>query len=97
MNKIRECATAIRTKLPVIKILLFGSSARGETTENSDADFLVILKDNHGLTHPCYEAKLAVAKAKTGIPNDIVIITESEEHNPNSYFIKEALKEGIVL
>jgi len=97
MEQIKSCADAIRAKLPVVKIILFGSSARGDTTQDSDADLLVVLKDNHGLKRPRYEATLAVAKARTGVPTDILVITEKASRSPHSPIIEDALKEGILV
>ena len=96
-SQIKACADAIREKLPVIKILLFGSSARGDTTEGSDADFLIVLPDNHGVERPCFEAKLALAKAKTGVPSDIIVITEQEEMCSASPLIEDALRERLLV
>ena len=72
-EQITACTDAIRAKLPVVKIIMVGSSARGTTTEGSDLDLLVVLSDDHGLESPGYEASLALAKADAGVPTDIVV------------------------
>ena len=96
-DKIVACANAIRGRLPALRVLVFGSVARGQATEDSDVDFLVVLPDAHGVERPCFEAKLAIANAETGIPTDVVVITEGEAVNPSSTFIEDALREGILI
>ena len=39
---LQEVAVAIRAKLPIDKIILFGSKARGDGREDSDADLLIL-------------------------------------------------------
>ena len=95
--KIAACADAIRRRLPALKILVFGSVARGQANEDSDLDFLVVLPDAHGIAHPCFEAKLAIMAAKVGVPTDVVVITEAEASNPSNPFIEAALREGILI
>ena len=93
-HQIRACADAIRARMPVTAIWLFGSSARGGATEDSDIDLLVVLPDGHGIARPCFEAKLAIARAHTGVPTDVVVITEEEAAAPSSPLIEDALREG---
>lgn len=95
MAQILACANAIRERLPVKQVWLFGSVARGEATEDSDVDLLVVLPNDHGIERPCLQAKLAITRAKTGLPTDVVVITEGEAANPSSTFIEDALREGI--
>ena len=94
-DQIRACADAIRQKLPVREIWFFGYSVRGEACKDSDIDFLVVLPDGHGIERPCFEAKLAIAKAHSGVPCDVLVIPEGEVNNPTSSLIKTALKEGV--
>ena len=93
-RQIRACADAIQERMAARQIWLFGSAARGESTEDSDIDLLVVLPENHGFERPCFEAKLAIAKAKTGVPTDVVIITEGEANAPSSPLIENAMREG---
>jgi hypothetical protein len=62
--------------------------------EGSDVDLIVVLPDDHGIERPCFEAKLAIAKARPGVPTDVVVITESQATLPPDPFIEEALHEG---
>ena len=46
LEEIKEISQPVFEKYPTIKeAYLFGSYARGEATENSDLDFMIVLKD----------------------------------------------------
>jgi predicted nucleotidyltransferase len=93
-DQIHACADAIRERMPAKEIWLFGSAARGEATEDSDVDLLVVLPGGHGIARPCFEAKLAIARARTGVPTDVVVIAEDEVAAPSSPLVADALREG---
>ena len=78
-----------------LRIVLFGSAARGEMGEDSDLDVLVIMPDG---TH---RRKIAQAIYRHmwgfGFAKDIVVVTESDiqEYGDNpSMILKTALEEG---
>ncbi len=85
----------------VVKILLFGSRARGTARHDSDWDFLVIV-DKEMSFNEKWEIIDAIKLdlAKMGIPNDIIIKSEKEieliqnDVGRISYY---ALKEGVEL
>lgn len=57
-----------------VKILLFGSRARGDAGPDSDYDFLVVereLKDKHGEM-----IKLRRALRPLGVPCDVLVVSE---------------------
>lgn len=43
---LQEVGTALRAKLPIDKIILFGSKARGDDRKDSDADLLILTSRN---------------------------------------------------
>lgn len=58
------------------RIILFGSFARGEATDDSDVDLLVVVpevEDRRGL-----RVRMRRALAGMGLPKDIVLLTECE-------------------
>ena len=78
-----------------LRIILFGSTARGEMRPNSDLDTLVIMPDGSHrgeTTQEIYRHLWGLGFAK-----DIVVVTESDiqEHAANpSLVVKEALETG---
>jgi len=78
-----------------LRIILFGSAARGEMGANSDLDVLVVMPDG---TH---RRQIAQAIYRHmwgfGVAKDIVVVTESDlqEYGTNpSMILKSALEEG---
>jgi predicted nucleotidyltransferase len=84
--------------LKVVKIILFGSRAKGNQKEDSDWDFLVIIdKDLDRNTKLDIIAKIKRELALLKIPNDIIInsIREFEEKKENvGYIAYYASREG---
>jgi predicted nucleotidyltransferase len=85
--------------VPIWAITLFGSVARGETTIHSDADFLVVTKDE--VESPRKES-VRIRKALSGVsmPMDILVISEKrlrELGNQPGLVYREALRSGRVV
>jgi len=85
--------------LKVLKIILFGSRARGDFKEDSDWDFFVVIDKKLNFNEKwdiIDEIKIKLAKLK--FPNDIIIKSEEEvmENKDDvgriTYYV---LKEGI--
>jgi len=78
-----------------LRIILFGSAARGTFGPHSDLDILVVMPDG---THRRHTAqRLYRALFGLGVPKDVVVVTESdvENHGSNpSLVIAPALQEG---
>ncbi len=78
-----------------LRIVLFGSAARGEMGLHSDLDVLVVMPDG---THRRRTAQEIYRRMwGLGFAKDIVVVTESDirEHGSNPYLIiKNALEEG---
>ncbi len=78
-----------------LRIVLFGSAARGEMGRHSDLDVLVVMPDG---THRRRTAQEIYRRMwGLGFAKDIVVVTESDirEHGSNPYLIiKNALEEG---
>ncbi len=75
-NIIREATRRIVSIANPLTVLLFGSAARGETTPDSDLDFLVIVKP------PVQRRKLAqrIYRNLHGLPVavDVIVVTSED-------------------
>ena len=88
----------IRRQFDPLRIILFGSWARGQAHPNSDLDLLVVLprvEDKRRTT-------LAIMRALNGLPisKDIVVTTPEEiaaRGNAVGHVLRPALREGQVL
>ncbi|MBN2890926.1 MAG: nucleotidyltransferase domain-containing protein [Bacteroidales bacterium] len=84
---------------PTCIILLFGSRARNEYTEDSDYDLLIITNNELSIQEKReYKAKIRKLLAKAKIPADILIQSNTEIETKKlitGHIVKQALKEGI--
>jgi len=84
----------------VSRIILFGSHAKGTSSEDSDFDYLIVFKDDYdwklkkSVQDLIYEIDL-----KYEIVTDIKTISEKEltTYKGSQPFIQSALSEGVVL
>ncbi len=80
--------------VPPLRIILFGSAARGQMGPDSDLDVLVVVP---GGTHVGRAVEDIYMKVGLGVPKDVVVITESDArvHADNPCLVVHwALKEG---
>ena len=78
-----------------LRIILFGSSARGDRQSESDLDILIVVKDGVHRRHLAQEIYLSLSGL--GVAKDIVVVTESDvrEHRDEpSLILFPALREG---
>ena len=90
-----EAVRRILVVIQPIRIILFGSAARGSMGPNSDLDFLIVMPDG---VHRRKIAQLASrALFDLGTSKDIVVVTEGDVRNYGanpSLVIAPALEEG---
>ena len=80
----RRAVEALRAKLPVREVWLFGSHAEGTANEHSDVDLFVVLEDGHGMKDPwgaCYDA-LDGIRPNPRRDLDVCTLDESYWHHP---------------
>lgn len=97
-EKLQEIVRRIVEVANPVKVVLFGSAARGQMSRHSDADFLVVVEppvDRHRVTGDIYMSMRGLDQ-----PLDVVMFTteEVEEYGDRPYYvIHPALKEGKVV
>ena len=97
-KQLKELARHIRRALDPDRIVLFGSYARGDATENSDVDLLVVARSS--LPKPKRSAPLYSLLRDYPFSKDIVVYTPEEVEDYRhlrASLIHRALAEGIVL
>ena len=72
-----RAVAALRAKLPVREVWLFGSQAEGTANRHSDYDLMVVLPDDHGVRRPNLESYSAVREIADTTATDVMAITES--------------------
>lgn len=88
-----------KRKIKVLKIILFGSRAKGNYNAHSDWDFFVIINKKISFIEKWNIIdEIKIKLAKLGIPNDIILKSEKEVEETKddvgriTYYI---LKEGV--
>ena len=72
-------AEIVRRLVPALepeRIYLFGSRARGDATEDSDYDIMVVVRERVG-AGPAMEIEAQRALAGLGVPKDVVVMTRT--------------------
>ena len=97
LNDIREIVQQIVERFRPQKVILFGSYAQGNPTQDSDVDLLIIMETNDQALH-------AAARISAGIdhpfPLDILVFRPSElkaSLERKGVFATEVVAKGIVL
>ncbi|MDA1190476.1 MAG: nucleotidyltransferase domain-containing protein [Candidatus Poribacteria bacterium] len=95
---VHEMADQIVREFHPIRVLVFGSYARGEATRHSDVDLLVVMPNGTDRR----KAAIAIYSllADHTIPSDIVVTTPDEierRGNQVGTVLRPALREGVVL
>ena len=97
LNQIDAFAREVAEKFHPEKIVLFGSYAHGQPTDDSDVDLLVVM-DHKGKSS---QQALAIRRAvRRSFPLDLIVKTPRETKarlNRNDVFITSALTEGRTL
>ncbi len=99
---IEKMARRIVREVDPQRILLFGSWARGEATEQSDVDFLVVEREPFGGQRSRRQeaARIWRCLADFRIPTDILVYSAEEVarwQDSSDHVIARALREGRVL
>ncbi|MCK6559119.1 nucleotidyltransferase domain-containing protein [bacterium] len=96
-EQIHSVAQQIAQKFDPLKIVLFGSYARGESHRHSDVDLLVILEDGHHGGDPEVEVALSISHQ---FPMDILVRSPqqvAERLCLGDTFYRDIVEKGVVL
>ena len=97
MNKIMELSWAIANKFQPEKIILFGSYAYGNPTEDSDVDMLVVLSSEGNNLRKTWEI---LSQTQPRFAVDLLVRTPSEIEQRlawNDLFLREIIEKGKVI
>ena len=96
---LREIAAKLASEFDPEEIVLFGSHAWGEPSEDSDLDVLVIVRDSQ--ERPAQRARRAYRCLRgVKVPLDVLVRTRGEVERHRSVrasLVSRALEDGIVL
>lgn len=101
-NILKEMVQVIVQEVEPVRVILFGSHARGNPRPDSDIDFLVIEKTPFGKDRSRRKeaVRLWKALARFRIPKDILVFSEEETQrwkHACGHIVGQALREGKIL
>ena len=92
----REFANAIKSDY-IIKIILFGSVARGDDTEESDIDILIVSPIADKIKPKIHEIAIDIILEKDEVISPR-LMTEEQFNKIDDYpFLTNVLKEGVII
>ena len=99
---LRAMTDAIVQAVQPLRVVLFGSHARGDARADSDVDFLVVEEQPFGPGHNRLDAagRLGQALSRFFVPKDILVYSRDEVSRwagSRNHVIAHALREGKVL
>jgi predicted nucleotidyltransferase len=95
MPTLRQIAARVADFTGAKKVILFGSVARGDTTDNSDLDLLLLLEDGENLWEAALKAQDAFCPRF--FPMDMIPMTLSEYEAKNTPLAIVVAQEGKLL
>ncbi len=75
MNRIEAISERLKKKYDAQRVILFGSYARGEATEDSDVDLLVIAPTAEGFFERMATVKRLIRDLRNGLPVAPIVLT----------------------
>ena len=95
---IAEMVRRIVTRFNPLKVILFGSHARGDAGPDSDVDLLVVLPPNGSRRQQAIEIDVALSGIR--LPVDVIVVTPDDivrDRDIPGTVVRPALREGRVL
>jgi len=95
---LQETARRIAERFDPEEIILFGSCAKGEATDNSDLDLLIVMGFEGSRREKANEIDLALADRT--VPMDLIVVTPEQfeqQKNMHGTIVGEAAREGKVI
>lgn len=97
MKKLELAKEFAKTLKDVEKTILYGSVARGEDTEESDVDILVLSRDKRATRKQVIKRAIDVL-LDTGTYISVKVLTPGEyEQLKDTHFIRQIREEGVVI
>ncbi|MHC1610505.1 MAG: nucleotidyltransferase domain-containing protein [Candidatus Methanospirareceae archaeon] len=99
-ERLKKISERLKKEYHAEKVILFGSYARGEETEDSDLDILVIAPSHERLFERMATVLEIVHDLYDGLPLSPIVLNPEEieeRSNLGDQFIQEILEKGIEL
>ncbi len=100
LERLQKISERLKKNYNAEKVILFGSYARGEETEDSDVDLLVIAPRKERFFERIAAAKRLIRDLRSGLPIAPIVLTPEEAEkrkNVGYQFINDILENGVSL
>lgn len=97
-ERIKEISARLKKEYHAEKVILYGSYARGEATEDSDIDLFIIAPTIERFFERMATVVGTVRDLRRGLPLSPIVLTPKEVEERmkrGDQFIKEILEEGV--
>jgi predicted nucleotidyltransferase len=99
-KRLQKISNRIKREYSAEKVILYGSYARGEETEDSDVDILVIAQTDERMFERMATVSRIVRDLRNGLPISPIVLTPEELRHKldiKDAFIQTIMEEGRVL
>ena len=99
-ERLQKISERLKKEYHAEKVILFGSYARGDATEDSDVDLFIIAPTNERFFERMATVLGLIRDLKKGIPIEPIVLTAEEVEgriNIGDQFIQEIIEKGIYL
>lgn len=97
-ERIKTISARLKKEYHAEKVILYGSYARGEATEDSDIDLFIIAPTNERFFERMATVVGIVRDLRKGLPLSPIVLTAKEveeREKRGDQFIKEILEKGV--
>ena len=99
-ERLRKISERLKKEYHAEKVILFGSYATGEVTEDSDIDLFIIAPTNERFFERMAKVRGIIRNLRNGLPVAPIVLTRHELNERvkiGDQFIKEILEKGVSL
>lgn len=100
MERLKAISERLKKEYGAQRVILFGSYARGEATEDSDVDILVVAPTGERFFERLATVKRLIRDLRKGLAVAPIVLTEEELDNrlvKGDQFLQEIVKTGVSL
>lgn len=100
LERLKKMADRLKKTYGAEKVILFGSYAVGEATEDSDVDILVIAPTTERFFERMATVRGIIRDLRNGLPVSPIVLTPKEierREKMGDAFIKDILENGVAL
>jgi predicted nucleotidyltransferase len=99
-QRLRKISERLKKEYYAEKVILYGSYATGEATEDSDVDLFIIAPTNERFFERMATVRGLIRELRNGLPVSPIVLTPEEvekRRRKGDQFVQQILEEGIIL